>query len=83
MRHYVERNQQLALKASSGMIPRTALGLWLRNRMLGFVPLILPLLRRLHLPPDAGLQRAANSLTLAALPSPLSARGAQPKAESL
>jgi hypothetical protein len=47
--------------------------LWLRNRMLGIVPLILPLLRWLNLPPDAGIQRAANSLTLAALPSPLSA----------
>jgi hypothetical protein len=43
--------------------------LWLRNRMLGLVPL----LRWLHLPLDAGIQRAANSLTLAALPSRLSA----------
>lgn len=75
MRHYVEQNQRLALKASGGMIPRTALGLWLRNRILGIVPLILPLIRRLHLSPGAGLQRAANSLTLAELPSPLSARG--------
>ena len=47
--------------------------LWLRNRMLGIIPLILPLLRRLNLRPDAGIQRAANALTLAALPSPLSA----------
>ena len=46
--------------------------LWLRNRMLGIIPLILPLLRWLNLPPDAGIQRAANSLTLAALPTPLS-----------
>jgi hypothetical protein len=71
MRHFVEQNQQLALKASGMMIPRTTAGLWLRNRMLG----IIPLLRWLNLPPDAGIQRAANSLTLAALPSPLSARG--------
>jgi 2-polyprenyl-6-methoxyphenol hydroxylase-like FAD-dependent oxidoreductase len=70
MRSYVEQNQQLALKASGGMIPKTALGLWLRNRMLGFVPL----LRRLNLPLDAGLQRAANSMTLASLPSTFSAR---------
>jgi 2-polyprenyl-6-methoxyphenol hydroxylase-like FAD-dependent oxidoreductase len=73
MRHYVEQNQQLALKASGMMIPRTTAGLWLRNRMLGIIPLILPLLRWLNLPPDAGVQRAANSLTLAELPSPLSA----------
>jgi hypothetical protein len=46
---------------------------WLRNRMLGIVPLLLPLLRWLNLRPDASIQRAANSLTLAALPSPLSA----------
>jgi 2-polyprenyl-6-methoxyphenol hydroxylase-like FAD-dependent oxidoreductase len=72
MRHFVEQNQKLALKASGAMIPRTAVGLWLRNRMLAIVPLIIPLLRRLHLPPDAGIQRAANSLTLAALPTPLS-----------
>lgn len=69
MRHYVEQNQRLAPKSSGTMIPRTTAGLWLRNRMLGIVPL----LRRLHLPLEAGLQRAANSLTLAALPSPLSA----------
>jgi hypothetical protein len=50
--------------------------LWLRNRMLAIVPLLLPLLRWLKLPPDAGVQRAANSLSLAALPSPLSARRA-------
>jgi 2-polyprenyl-6-methoxyphenol hydroxylase-like FAD-dependent oxidoreductase len=74
MRPFVEQNQQLALKASGMMIPRTTAGLWLRNRMLGIIPLILPLLRRLNLPPDAGIQRAANSLTLAALPSPWSAR---------
>src|SRR6516165_6978451 len=73
MRPFVEQNQQLALKASSMMIPRTTAGLWLRNRMLGIIPLLLPLLRWLNLPPDAGVQRAANSLTLAALPSPLSA----------
>jgi 2-polyprenyl-6-methoxyphenol hydroxylase-like FAD-dependent oxidoreductase len=73
MRHFVEQNQQLALKASGMMIPRTTAGLWLRNRMLGIVPLLLPLLRWLNLPPDASIQRAANSLTLAALPSPLSA----------
>jgi 2-polyprenyl-6-methoxyphenol hydroxylase-like FAD-dependent oxidoreductase len=69
MRHYVEQNQRLALKAAGGMIPRTTLGLWLRNRMLGLVPL----LRLLKLPLDADIQRAANALTLAALPSPLSA----------
>jgi 2-polyprenyl-6-methoxyphenol hydroxylase-like FAD-dependent oxidoreductase len=69
MRHFVEHNQQLALKASGTLIPRTTAGLWLRNRMLGIVPL----LRWLNLPLDAGIQRAANSLTLAALPSPLSA----------
>ncbi len=69
MRNYVEQNQQLAPKSSGAMIPRTTAGLWLRNRMLGLVPL----LRRLHLPLEAGLQRAANSLTLAALPSHLSA----------
>ena len=74
MRHFVEQNQQLALKASGAMIPRTTAGLWLRNRMLGIVPLLLPLLRWLNLPLDASIQRAANSLTLAALPSPLSAR---------
>jgi 2-polyprenyl-6-methoxyphenol hydroxylase-like FAD-dependent oxidoreductase len=73
MRYFVEQNQQLALKASGAMIPRTPAGLWLRNRMLGIIPLILPLLRWLNLRPDAGIQRAANSLTLAALPSPLSA----------
>src|SRR5262249_31192641 len=72
MRHYVEQNQQLALSTSGAMIPRTTVGLWLRNRMLGIVPLLLPLLRWLNLPPDAGIQRAANSLTLAALPSTLS-----------
>ena len=55
------------------MIPRTTAGLWLRNRMLGIIPLILPLLRWLNLPHDAGMQRAANALTLAAQPSPLSA----------
>jgi hypothetical protein len=43
--------------------------LWLRNRMLAIVPL----LRWLNLPLDAGIQRAANSVTLAAHPSPLSA----------
>jgi hypothetical protein len=75
MRHFVEQNQQLALKASGMMIPRTNAGLWLRNRMLGIISLIIPLLRWLNQPPDAGIQRAANSLTLAALPSPLSARG--------
>jgi hypothetical protein len=48
--------------------------LWLRNQMLGIVPLLLPLLRRLNLRPDANLQRAANSMALAALPLPLSAR---------
>ena len=69
MRHFVEQNQQLALKASGTLIPRTTAGLWLRNRMLGIVPL----LRWLNLPLDASIQRAANSLTLAALPSPLSA----------
>jgi 2-polyprenyl-6-methoxyphenol hydroxylase-like FAD-dependent oxidoreductase len=69
MRPFVEQNQQLALKASGAMIPRTTAGLWLRNRMLGIVPL----LRWLNLPLDASIQRAANSLTLAALPSPLSA----------
>ena len=68
MRNYVEQNQQLAPKSSGAMIPRTTAGLWLRNRMLGLVPL----LRRLRLPLEAGLQRAANSLTLAALPSHLS-----------
>jgi 2-polyprenyl-6-methoxyphenol hydroxylase-like FAD-dependent oxidoreductase len=73
MRHFVEQNQQLALKASGAMIPRTAAGLWLRNRMLSIGPLSLPLLRRLTLPPDAGIQRAANSLTLATLAAPLSA----------
>jgi 2-polyprenyl-6-methoxyphenol hydroxylase-like FAD-dependent oxidoreductase len=73
MRHFVGQNQQLALKASSMMIPRTTVGLWLRNRLLGIVPLLLPLLRWLHLNPDAGIQRAANSLTLATLPAPLSA----------
>jgi 2-polyprenyl-6-methoxyphenol hydroxylase-like FAD-dependent oxidoreductase len=73
MRHFVEQNQQRALKASGKGIPRTTAGLWLRNLMLGIVPLLLPLLRRLNLPLDAGIQRAANSLTLAALPSPLSA----------
>ncbi len=70
MRHFVEQNQQRAVKASGGAIPRTTVGLWLRNRMLGLVPL----LRWLNLPLDGGMQRAANSLTLAALPSPLSAR---------
>lgn len=69
MRPFVEPNQRLALKASGAMIPRTTLGLWLRNRMIGIVPL----LRWLRLPLDARLQRAANALTLAALPSPLSA----------
>jgi hypothetical protein len=69
MRHFVEQNQQLALKASGTLIPRTTAGLWLRNRMLGIVPV----LRWLNLPLDASIQRAANSLTLAALPSPLSA----------
>jgi hypothetical protein len=73
MRHFVEQNQQLALKASGAMIPRTAAGLWLRNRMLGIIPLIIPLLRSLNLRPDAGIQRAANSLALAALQTPLSA----------
>ena len=73
MRHFVEQNQQLALKASGMMIPKTRVGVWLRNRLLGIVPRLLPLLRRLNLPPDAGIQRAANSLTLAALPSPVSA----------
>jgi 2-polyprenyl-6-methoxyphenol hydroxylase-like FAD-dependent oxidoreductase len=73
MRHFVEQNQQLALKASGMMIPRTTAGLWLRDRMLGIIPVILPLLRWLNLQPDAGIQRAANSLTLAALPLPLSA----------
>jgi hypothetical protein len=57
------------------VIPRITAGLWLRNWMLGIMPLIMPLLHRLNLPPDAGIQRAANSLTLAALPSPLSAIG--------
>jgi 2-polyprenyl-6-methoxyphenol hydroxylase-like FAD-dependent oxidoreductase len=65
MRNYVEQNQQLAPKSAGGMIPKTATGLWLRNKMLGMVPL----LRWLHLPLEAGLQRAANSLTLAALPA--------------
>src|SRR5262249_47335742 len=74
MRPFVEKNQQLALKASGMMIPTTNAGLWLRNRMLAIVPRIIPLLRWLHLNPDAGIQRAANSLTLAPLPSPLSAR---------
>src|SRR5262245_20437106 len=73
MRHFVEQNQQLALKASGAMIPRTTAGLWLRNRMLAIIPRIIPLLRRLNLPPDARIQRAANSLTLAALRSPLPA----------
>ena len=73
MCHFVEQNQQLALKASGTMIPSTTAGLWLRDRMLGIVPLLLPLLRWLNLPLDAGIQRAANSLTLAALPSPSSA----------
>lgn len=73
MRHFVEQNQQLALKASGAMIPKTTVGLWLRNKMLAIVPRIIPLLRRLNLPPDANVQRAANSLTLAALPTPLSA----------
>jgi 2-polyprenyl-6-methoxyphenol hydroxylase-like FAD-dependent oxidoreductase len=70
MRHFVEQNQQRALKASGAMIPGTTAGLWLRDRVLGLVPL----LRWLNLPLDASIQRAANSLTLAALPSPLSAR---------
>jgi 2-polyprenyl-6-methoxyphenol hydroxylase-like FAD-dependent oxidoreductase len=74
MRHFVEQNQQLALKASGAGIPRTTAGLWLRNWMLGIVPRLLPLLRWLKLPLDASIQRAANSLTLAALPTPLSAR---------
>jgi 2-polyprenyl-6-methoxyphenol hydroxylase-like FAD-dependent oxidoreductase len=74
MRHFVEQNQQRALTASGGGIPRTTAGLWLRNLMLGIVPLLLPLLRWLNLSPDASMQRTANSLTLAALPSPLSAR---------
>jgi 2-polyprenyl-6-methoxyphenol hydroxylase-like FAD-dependent oxidoreductase len=74
MGHFIEQNQQLALKASGMMIPRTRVGVWLRNRLLGIVPLLLPLLRWLNLPPDASIQRAANSLTLPALPSPLSAR---------
>jgi 2-polyprenyl-6-methoxyphenol hydroxylase-like FAD-dependent oxidoreductase len=74
MRPFALQNQQLALKSSGMMIPITKAGLWLRNRMLAIVPLLLPLLRRLNLAPDAGLQRAANALTLAALPAPLSAR---------
>jgi 2-polyprenyl-6-methoxyphenol hydroxylase-like FAD-dependent oxidoreductase len=74
MRHFVEQNQQRALKASGGGIPRTTAGLWLRNGMLRIVPLLLPLLRWLNVPLDASIQRAANSLTLAAPPSPLSAR---------
>ena len=69
MRPFVEQNQQLALKASGAAIPRTAVGLWLRDRVLGLVPV----LRWLNLPLDASIQRAANSLTLAAPPSPLSA----------
>jgi hypothetical protein len=69
LRPFVELNQERALKASGGAIPRTAVGLWLRDRVLGLVPL----LRWLHLPLEAGMQRAANALTLAALPSPLSA----------
>src|SRR5262249_2867784 len=73
MRHFVEQNQQLALKASGTLIPRTSVGLSLRNLMLGFVPLLVPLLRWLNVPLDAGVQRAANGLTLAALPLPLSA----------
>jgi 2-polyprenyl-6-methoxyphenol hydroxylase-like FAD-dependent oxidoreductase len=68
MRRFVEQNQKLALNASGTFIPRTTTGLWLRNRMLGIVPL----LRWLNLSLDAGIQRVANSLTLAALPSPLS-----------
>jgi 2-polyprenyl-6-methoxyphenol hydroxylase-like FAD-dependent oxidoreductase len=73
MRHFVEQNQQLALKASGMMIPKTRVGIWLRNRLLGIVPRLLPLLRWLNLRPDASIQRAANSLTLAALPAPWSA----------
>ncbi len=69
MRHFAEVNQQLAPKASGAMIPKTAMGLWLRNRIFALVPL----LRWLNLPLDAGVQRAANAMTLAALPSPLSA----------
>lgn len=77
MRYFVEQNQQLAPKASSGMIPRTAVGLWLRNRMIEFIPL----LRLLNLPLDGNLQRAAKSLTLGPLPSPLPA--GQASAEDL
>jgi 2-polyprenyl-6-methoxyphenol hydroxylase-like FAD-dependent oxidoreductase len=77
MRPFVEQNQRLALKASGMMIPKTAVGLWLRNRLLGIVPPLMPLLRRLNVRPDASVQRAANSLTLAALPLPLSAHRAQ------
>jgi 2-polyprenyl-6-methoxyphenol hydroxylase-like FAD-dependent oxidoreductase len=42
MRHFVEQNQQLAGKASGAMIPKTKVGLWLRNRMLALIPWIIP-----------------------------------------
>src|SRR6185369_5034812 len=50
MRPFVEQNQQRALKASGGAIPRTAAGLWLRNWVFRIIPLMIPLLRWLNLP---------------------------------
>jgi 2-polyprenyl-6-methoxyphenol hydroxylase-like FAD-dependent oxidoreductase len=67
MRHFVELNQQLALKAASMAIPKTRMGVWLRHCFLGTVPRLLPLFRLLHLRPDASIQRAANALKLAAI----------------
>ncbi len=73
MRHFVELNQQLALEAAKMAIPKTRGGVWLRNCFLKTVPRLLPLLRVLHLRPDANIQKAATALKLAALPSPSSA----------
>lgn len=60
LRPFVAANQKLALRGSGAMIPKSRAGLWSRNRALGLVPLLDKLPVRL----DGGVQRAANGLTL-------------------
>ncbi len=67
MRPFVETNQRLAVRGAGAiMIPTTRAGLWLRNRALAFAPL----LSRLPINLDAGVQRAANAIALADYPMP-------------
>ena len=63
MRGYVEANQEFALKAIKGFMPRTRTQVWLQNQMLRMLP-NLPFQQVIARNITQNIERVANAITL-------------------